>query len=113
MRQGAPMTEPTNGEDALTALLELLDAAARQHGRELDPTCLPTFEANNVEKFKEVFTAEFWLKSKPRLQQVAELHGILSAKLSQLLEPDAPQVSFAVFKEAGVFLRAHCPVIKV
>jgi hypothetical protein len=104
--------EPRSGDEALTAILGVLGATAKQYGRELDPTCLPTFEANNIEKFKEVFTDTFWQKSKSNLQKIAELHGLLSAKLSQLLEPDSSTVSLAIFKEAGVFLRAHCPVIR-
>jgi len=106
------MEEPKSGEEAMAVILEAIDAAAKKHGRELDPTCLSTFEGNNIERFKEVFTDTFWSKSKSNLHKVTELHGMISAKLSMLLEPSAPTVSFAIFREAGVFVRSHCPVVR-
>jgi hypothetical protein len=103
--------QPKTGEDAMALVLSAMDAAARQYGRQLEPTCLSAFEGNNIERFKEVFNDTAWQKAKPNLDKVSELSGMISAKLSILLEPQAEAVSFAIFEEATSFVRRFCPIL--
>jgi hypothetical protein len=103
--------EPKSGEQAMALVLSAIDAAARQSGRPLEPTCLSAFEGNNIERFTEVFNDVSWLKARSNLEKVSELCGMIAAKLSVLVEPQAETVSFAIFKEATAFVRRFCPAL--
>jgi hypothetical protein len=102
------MAEPKDAEKAMGVVREWIETAAKAHGRELDPRCTQTFEAQNLAKFKTVFSDGNWLAAKRNLQVVTELHGRLSAGLSMLREPMAAKVDIKWFIEAGKFLRDHC-----